>query len=150
MDGITQAPFALEYVDQTWCQPGAGNGTTGCWAFTMTGSDSTNPSASTVYAATTVAFNTWVHLTGVYDVVHQTIAIYVNGQPESAYNPVGGAQPWPGPAMGSLRIGRVLFNGGEFNWWPGEVSNICVFWGALDNTQIGNVFNSGCGSAGAP
>jgi hypothetical protein len=59
-------------------------------------------------------------------------------------------QPWPGPAMGPLRIGRVLFNGAAFNWWPGEVSDVCVFWGALDNAQVNNVFNSGCGSAGAP
>jgi hypothetical protein len=52
--------------------------------------------------------------------------------------------------MGPLRIGRVLFNDGAWNWWPGEISDVCVFWGALDATQIGNVFNHGCGSAGAP
>jgi hypothetical protein len=31
-----------------------------------------------------------------------------------------------------------------------QSSDVCVLWGALDNTQIGNVFNGGCGSAGAP
>ena len=150
MDGTVQAAFALEYVDQTWCQPGAGDGVHGCWAFTMAASDTTNPPASTVEAANTVVFGTWVHLTGVYDQVHQTIAIYVNGSPASAYGPVGSVQPWAGPAMGPLRIGRVLFNGGAFNWWPGEVADVCTFWGALDAAQVGNVFSSGCGSAGAP
>jgi hypothetical protein len=150
MDGVTQGAFALEYVDQTWCQPGAGDGVHGCWAFSMSASDTTSPPGSAVEAATTVSFGTWVHLTGVFDQVHQTIQIYVNGQPEGAYGPVTGVQPWAGPAMGSLRIGRVLFNGGAFNWWPGEVSDVCTFWGVLDNTQIANVFNSGCASAGAP
>jgi Concanavalin A-like lectin/glucanases superfamily len=150
MDGTVQGAFALEYVDQTWCGPGEGDGVHGCWAFTMTASDTTSPPASTVEAANTVVFGTWVHLTGVYDQVHQTIAIYVNGQPASALGPVGGVQPWAGPAMGPLRIGRVLFNGGAFNWWPGEVSDVCAFWGALDATQVSNVFNSGCGSAGSP
>ena len=150
MDGNTQASFALEYVDQTWCQPGAGDGTHGCWGFNMSASDTSNATSTTVEAATTVTFGTWVHLTGVYDQVHQTIAIYVNGQPESAYGPVSGVQPWAGMAMGPLRIGRVLYNGGAFNWWPGEVSDVCTFWGALDNTQIANVFHSGCANAGQP
>jgi hypothetical protein len=150
MDGVIQGAFALEYVDQTWCQPGAGDGVHGCWAFTMAASDTTNPPASTVEAANTVVFGTWVHLVGVFDQVHQTIAIYVNGQAASTYGPVTGVQPWAGPAMGPLRIGRVLFNGGAFNWWPGEVSDVCTFWGALDATQVGNVFNGGCGSAGSP
>ena len=147
MDGTVQGAFALEYVDQTWCGPGAGDGVHGCWGFNMAASDTTNDPSITVEAANTVVFGTWVHLTGVYDQVHQTIAIYVNGSPAS---PVGGVQPWAAPAMGPLRIGRVLFNGGAFNWWPGEVSDVCVFWGALDATQIGRVYSSGCSSAGAP
>jgi hypothetical protein len=150
MDGTTQASFALEYVDQTWCQPGAGDGTHGCWAFTMNAQDATNTPSSTVEAATTVQFDTWVQLTGVYDQVHQTIAIYVNGQPESAFGPVTGVQPWPATAMGPLRTGRVLFNGGAFNWWPGEIQDVCTFWGTLDNTQVASVFTNGCGSAGPP
>src|SRR5215472_9074994 len=152
MDGVDQAPFALEYVDQTWCQPGAGNGTTGCWAFTMTLQDQITPAPTvkTVEAATTVTFGTWFHLVGVYDSVHQTIDIYVNGHLESAYGSIGGVAPWPGGAMGALRIGRTLYNATEYNWWPGEVSDVCTFFGVLDATQIQNVFNSGCGSAGAP
>ena len=150
MDGVTQAAFALEYMDQTWCPAGAGDGVNGCWAFTMNASDTTNPPASAVEATTPVVFGTWVHLTGVFDQVHQTIQVYVNGQPAGVSGPVTGVQPWAAPAMGPLRIGRVLFNGGAFNWWPGEVSDVCTFWGALDATQVGNVFNAGCASAGPP
>jgi Concanavalin A-like lectin/glucanases superfamily len=150
MDGATQGAFALEYVDQTWCAAGAGDGVNGCWAFTMPGSDTMNPPASTVEAATPVTFGTWVHLTGVYDQVHQTIQVYVNGQAAGAYGTVAGVQPWAAPAMGPLRIGRVLFNGAAFNWWPGRISDVCTFWGALDATQVQNVYTSGCASAGAP
>jgi hypothetical protein len=150
LDGVTQSAFALEYVDQTWCQPGAGDGVNGCWAFTMAASDTTSAPASTVEAATPVVFGAWVHLTGVFDQVHQTIQIYVNGQAAGAYGVVTGVQPWAAPAMGPLRLGRVLFNGGAFNWWPGEVSDVCTFWGALDGTQVQNVFSTGCASAGAP
>jgi len=150
MDGTVQSAFALEYVHQAGCQAGAGDGVHGCWAFTMPASDTTSPPANTVEAANTVVFGTWVHLTGVYDQVHQAISIYVNGSPASAPGPVGSVQPWVGPAMGPLRIGRGLSNGGAAAWWPGEVSDVCTFWGALDATQVSNVFNSGCGSAGAP
>jgi hypothetical protein len=150
MDGVTQGAFALEYVQQTWCAPGAGDGVNGCWAFTMPGADATNPPASTVEATTPVVFGTWVHLTGVFDQVHQTIQIYVNGQPVGAYGAVTGVRPWAAPATGPLRIGRTLFDGGAFNWWPGRVSDVCTFWGALDATQVRNVFSAGCASAGAP
>jgi hypothetical protein len=150
MDGNSQDAFGLEYVDQTWCQPGAGNGVNGCWAFTMAGSDTSSAPANTVEAATPVAFGTWVHLTGVFDQVHQTTQIYVNGQAAGAYGPVTGVQPWAAPAMGPLRMGRVIFNGGAFNWWPGEISDVCTFWGALDATQVQNVYGSGCAGAGAP
>jgi hypothetical protein len=149
-DGITQSGFALEYVDQRWCGSGTGDGVHGCWSFTMPSSDTTSPTPYRAEATTPVSFGTWVHLTGVYDQPHQQIQIYVNGQPASLFGASSGVQPWAGPAMGPLRIGRVLFNGGAYEFWPGEVSETCAFWGALDAIQVLNVYNGGCGSAGAP
>jgi hypothetical protein len=149
MDGNVQASFALEYVTPVWCGTGAGNGT-GCWAFTMTTSDVSGSTSTAVEATTPIAFGAWVHLVGVYDVVHQSINIYVNGEPAAVLGPVYNVAPWAAMAQGPLRIGRVEWNGGAFNWWPGEVSDVCTFWGALDATQIGRVHSSGCSSAGAP
>ena len=144
MDGVHASPFTLEFVDSHWC------GTIGCWAFVMpTKDDNTSPPINVLETTTAVAFNTWVQLTGVYDQSHQQMLFYVNGSLVGATNPVT-VQPWPASAMGPLRIGRVLFNDGAWNWWPGEISDVCVFWGALDATQVQNVFNGGCGSAGAP
>lgn len=148
IDGTTQSGFALGYVPQASCQAGAGDGVHGCWAFTMAASDTTSPPVNRVEATPAVAFGTWVQLTAVYDQVHQTMAIYVNGSPASAGGPATQVMPWAGSAMGPLRMGRSLSNGAAVNWWPGEMHDVCTFWGALDDTQAGSVFHNGCGNAG--
>jgi hypothetical protein len=148
IDGTTQSGFALGYVPQASCQSGAGDGVHGCWAFTMAASDTTSPPVNRVEATPAVAFGTWVQLTAVYDQVHQTMAISVNGSPASAGGPATQVMPWAGSAMGPLRMGRSLSNGAAVNWWPGEMHDVCTFWGTLDDTQVGSVFHNGCGNAG--
>jgi hypothetical protein len=147
LDGTTNSAFALQYTDPAWCGGGTGNG---CWTFALPTTDTPNASVINVDATTpaaAVAFNQWVHLVGVYDSVHTQATIYVNGTKAGTATNV---RPWGGPAMGSLRVGRELSNGKAWNWWPGEVSDVCTFFGALDDQQVHNVATNGCQNAGAP
>ncbi|HSR22464.1 MAG TPA: hypothetical protein VLW53_02860 [Candidatus Eisenbacteria bacterium] len=149
-DGTVDHTFALQYVPQSGCAAGAGDGVSGCWSFSVPSSDSSSPPVYRVEASTPVVFGGWVHLVGVFDQPHQTIDMFVNGQEAAVSGPLGGVQPWPGTAMGPLRMGRELLNSGPAEWWPGEISDVCTFWGTLDAAQIQNVYTSGCGAAGAP
>jgi hypothetical protein len=148
LDGNVNSAFSLQYTDQAWCGTGDGDGKSGCWTFALPSADTPNAPVTNVEASTPVVFGTWVHLVGVYDAIHQQAAIYVDGQQKSAWVPTG--QVWAQQAMGSLRVGRETSNSGAFNWWAGEVSDVCIFWGTLDATQIQNVHTSGCANAGAP
>jgi hypothetical protein len=148
LDGNVNSAFSLQYTDQAWCGAGDGDGVNGCWTFALPSADTPNASVTNVEASTAVVFNKWVHLVGVYDATHQQAAIYVDGQLKSAWVPTG--QVWAAQAVGSLRVGRELSNGGPWNWWPGEVSDVCIFFGALEPNQIQNVHDKGCQNAGAP
>ena len=143
MDGVHADAFSLEYIDKNYC------GTNGCWAFTMPTQDisSWTLTSNVVETTTAVAFDTWVDLVGVYDQTHQQMLLYVNGSQVGATAP-GTVQPWAAGGMGSLRMGRTLFADGAWGWWPGEISDVCTFWGALDARQVNNIMTNGCGSAG--
>ena len=149
-DGTVDHTFALQYVPESGCAAGAGDGVSGCWSFSMPSSDISSPPVYRVEASTPVVFGGWVHLVGVYDQPHQNIDLFVNGQEAAVSGSVSGVQPWPGTAMGPLRMGREVLDSAPAEWWPGEISDVCTFWGALDAAQIRNVYTSGCGAAGAP
>jgi hypothetical protein len=121
--------FALGY--QRSCQAGGRPGP--CWTLRMPVSD--NAGAFVVIAISppgSARLGRWTQLTGVYDSTHQTLTLFVNGVQRSQS---GNAITWAAPAAGPMRIGDI-FAGGTAHAWPGRLSNVCVFFGALEPADV--------------
>ncbi len=83
-----------------------------------------------------VPLKVWTHLTGVYDSVHRTISLYVNGRPQGS--PV--ALPTTSDATtsdGTLQFGRASFTPGSYvDYWRGRVDEAAVWQRTLTSDEI--------------
>lgn len=146
--GLQTSGFALGYT-----------GSCGCWSFTMPSSDSSNP--TTVYQAQSATNsakpNTWTQLIGVFDATHGELLLYVNGgdgttagngQPAGhapANWPTAVAKPWSAPAMGVMRFGADGPASQSQDFWNGQLSGACAFYGALASTDVQALWAGGSG-----
>lgn len=120
-DGANESPFALGY-DAT-----AG----GRWVFSATDADSPTSAAGAAAVSTSVALNTWTHLTGVYDNEAGELRLYVNGA-------LAGSIPFfhPWAANGGLVVGRDKKLGGQADRWLGTVDDVRAYQGVLADVTI--------------
>ncbi|MGH3391541.1 MAG: LamG domain-containing protein [Actinomadura sp.] len=117
-------------------QPGEDPATQGRWQLEMADADSATSRISTV-THSTYSEGSWDHLALVYDAYHDTMTLYVNGQPEineqntSIKTGVLGFDA----GNGGLQIGRSKI--GDPEYWPGAIDDVWLFEGVLSPEQIG-------------
>lgn len=118
-DGNTQSSFAL-YPDTT----------TKNWTFALGTSDAAGWNVDTV-SASTVALNTWAHLTATYDATSKTFTLYVNGTKVAT-----GTHTTGFAATGPLAIGRQKTGGTASGFFGGTVGDVRTWTYALPATQV--------------
>ncbi|MBO0807311.1 MAG: LamG domain-containing protein [Actinobacteria bacterium] len=126
----------------------------GCWAFSMPASDS---ASATVYKAQSPASSaktgTWTQLTGVYDETHQQLLLYVNGGDgvtpgngvPAGSTSAGTVQPWAAPASQLLRLGDDGTASAGPDFWNGNLSGACAFYGHLSAADVQALYDNGSG-----
>lgn len=105
--------------------------TTGRWVFSTPVSDITSLGRWSITSDATATADEWTHLTGVYDPVQKTLALYVNGQAQ------GVAQrrsEWR--SRGTVQIGRALAKSGYTDPWTGDLADVAVFDRMLVASEI--------------
>jgi hypothetical protein len=117
IDGNQASSFYLEYCG--FCGAGA-------FDFTMTNSDSANPTAVRATGTTQPTAGTWYHLVGVYNASAHTISLYVGSTLEAT---ASYTSAWR--ATGPTAIGRGKFNGALSNFWPGILDDVRFNAGVL-------------------
>jgi hypothetical protein len=130
------------------------DGTCLCWSFEMPANDSTSATVYKAQSSLAAATGTWTQLTGVFD----PNAPNPNGGPKGALTlyvkgaqagQVWGVSEWGQPALGLLRLGADGTSGAGPDFWNGQLSATCVFYGALNSQQIGTLAalnQDGCAS----
>ena len=96
----------------------------------------------------------WTQVTGVYDATNQQLLLYVNGGdgvtagdgvPAASTAPLT-VLPWSAPASGVLRLGVNWTSGtGIENYFNGEMSAACAFYGPLAGPDIQTLYDGGAG-----
>ena len=117
----------------------------GCFAFMMPFSDSVSAPVDEVKSQPLSQIGgtgKWVQLTGVYDSSQaQTLTLYVNGVQAGPAATMKGVPAWASPAAGPMAVG------GDPGAWPGYVSDVCAFYGALpvgDVQTLATAGSDGC------
>ncbi|MBB6173125.1 hypothetical protein HNR23_003185 [Nocardiopsis mwathae] len=77
---------------------------------------------------------TWTHLAATYDHTNREIALYVNGERQGT-----AAQETPWHANGPLVIGAARFEGRLAGAWGGDIDEVHVYQGVLDQLDIEQV-----------
>jgi hypothetical protein len=119
----------------------------GAWVFELPEADGTITKAAVPVLPSD--FQKWVHLAGVYDKATGTLWLYVNGtrKGDGRLN-----QPWQG--TGGLQIGRARdATGNVGQYFSGLVDDVRLYGGLLDDSRIGNLYNSypvQCGTIADP
>ncbi|MCB2176323.1 MAG: hypothetical protein KQH57_10985 [Actinomycetales bacterium] len=139
-DAVTSG-FELGYREGSVCPGGA----TGCWAFTRPTTDTTSPELVTVTSTLPAQVGEWVHLTGVYDAANQSMRLYacrvadttelVNESPVASTPSVFAPTGVPN-AHGSLVVGRGKADGQAGHGWSGEVGDVHVYDGVVDQATV--------------
>jgi hypothetical protein len=126
--------FALRY--QRVCRAGGKSGA--CWKFTMPFIDQTGAKQSNAASAPGSAkLGTWTALTGVFDHTRGLLLLYINGVFAGQSSPLS---PWSGSPVGPVRIGN-LTPGGPAHDWNGRISDVCLFFGALQPADVTVAFH---------
>ncbi|BBC35730.1 hypothetical protein SGFS_070240 [Streptomyces graminofaciens] len=148
--GATKDAFAVRY------EPGADPATDpGRWRITTAATDTADARITTVDNAQFSTVASWTHLALVYDGLTKQLTLYVNGRPEEvACEDADGDGEQDVPTCADtfswaenvqsfkstrpLQLGRAKT--GATTWggyWPGAVSDVWAFQGALSEEQIG-------------
>ncbi|WP_158702030.1 LamG domain-containing protein [Kitasatospora sp. MMS16-BH015] len=130
LDGSTGAKFRIGHLVDS------DNAAFGAWIFDMPESDGGQVTKAAVSTKQT-ELNTWVHLVGVYDQAGKKLWLYVNG------TRIGDGtllNAWN--AQGPLEIGRARVSGQSAQYWPGKVSDVRLYTGALDKDRISTLYAS--------
>jgi Concanavalin A-like lectin/glucanases superfamily len=110
----------------------------GAWSFAMAAAD--DPSAAQDEAVSSIPspLGTWTSVTGVYDSVAGTLAIYIDGQAAGTARHVNA---WP--AAGPFVVGRDQANGNPADQLTGAVGSVVAYDYALDAQEILLAYKSG-------
>lgn len=125
-DDVDRSAFRMAY------DPANG----GQWVFGVSaGADG----AATTYAtAPAVGVDRWHHLVAVLDATHRQVRLYVDG---TSAGPVGLNAAWqPRQAVGSLLVGRSTTPAGPEGWLYGEVDDLGVYQGILNDADVRRLF----------
>jgi hypothetical protein len=130
-DASSVSAFTLAY--QASCPASSG----GCWDFSMNLTDSQTSTLDTAQApAAQSQAGQWVQLTGVFNPLqvvgsHRgTLTLYVNGAQAAQFV---GVPIWSTTPSGVLRMGAGF---GGATPWAGDLSDACVFYGALSSAPV--------------
>ncbi len=107
----------------------------GTYRMTVCPLDVDNPSCPEARSVSAPRLNTWTHLVGSYDSATRRVSIYVNGVFEGSST----LDAAPFKASGPLVIGRLKWNGGVGDRWPGKLSDVRVWNRLLSATEIGKM-----------
>jgi hypothetical protein len=96
----------------------------------------------------------WTQLTGVFNATQGQLSLYINGDANNpATSPVAPPfiQPWSSTQPSYFRIGADWEgNDGPMNFFDGQISDVCVFYGVLGNglalsqPDVQNLYSKGC------
>ncbi|MCW3841950.1 hypothetical protein ONA70_17770 [Micromonospora yasonensis] len=101
------------------------------WSFGLAGSDSSTDGYDEAVAFHTPVPDTWTHLTGVYDADTGQLRVYVDGELSGV-----GSHTTPWHAAAGLQIGRARSGTSLTGFWPGEVDDVRVYQGVVDDATI--------------
>ncbi|MFJ3763034.1 LamG-like jellyroll fold domain-containing protein [Streptomyces sp. NPDC090080] len=139
--GTTQSSWGV------WYEQPAGT-TQGKWYFGRPNKDATG--ASWTKAQSEVAqTDTWVRLTLVYDAqqasgdetdtaTHGALFLYVDTTQVDGDHGVPFTTPWQGG--GQIEVGRARTDGAATRYFPGHVASVRVWAGAMNASQIGDMY----------
>jgi len=132
-DATAVFQFAVKF--QRVCRAGGKSGA--CWKFTMPFNDQVGATDSNAASPPGSAkLGTWTQLTGVFFAQHQMLSLYVNGVLAGHESDV---PPWAGSPSGFVRIGNLV-PGGTKHDWTGRISDVCLFFGAVQTTDVTLLF----------
>jgi hypothetical protein len=101
------------------------------WSFGMAGGDNSATGYNEAVAFHTPLAGTWTHLTGVYDADTGQLRVYVDGELSGV-----GTHATPWHAGAGLQIGRSRSGTSLTGFWPGEVDDVRVYQGVVDDATI--------------
>jgi len=104
----------------------------GAWGFGRSASDVAVPATDEAWSKAAVPLNTWVLLTGVYDVGARTLTLYVNGVPQNTTH----MSTAPYASSGSFVLGRSWYNSYPSNPFSGSVADVRVYDRALTAAEV--------------
>ncbi|MCI4061492.1 LamG domain-containing protein [Micromonospora sp. R77] len=111
----------------------------GQWAFTIR-AGATNTTAITTAAAAATDPTEWHQLTGVLDVEHRQIRLYVDGK-LAATTPMAAAwQRWN--ATGPFVVGRSDQPAGFTDWFRGGVDDVVAYQGAFTDGGVRDLYDT--------
>jgi hypothetical protein len=128
-DGSTESGFYLGYLT---------NSSGGAWTMYFMTADTTSPSWQPEVSVGGVTANAWTHLVGVYNASTKTAQLFVNGVMAGSAT---GITTWN--ATGAFTVGRDLYNGGQADYFDGEITDVRAWNTALYGTQASEVYTDG-------
>ncbi|MFD0480529.1 LamG-like jellyroll fold domain-containing protein [Nonomuraea thailandensis] len=132
VDGNRSSKFRLGFVKDDDENPD------GAWTFELPEEDKDNaPVTNAAVSARASDFDSWVHLTAIYDRPARSLVLYVNGERQGEGKLLN---PWK--PTGGVQIGRGRANGADSEFWPGHVDDVRLYTGAHDKTRVKSLFAS--------
>ncbi|WP_084012835.1 LamG-like jellyroll fold domain-containing protein, partial [Thermobifida halotolerans] len=106
------------------------------WVLKMPPSDTAGASGwSRALSANPPELGAWTHLAATFDATTRTLTLYVDGIEEGSTTH---ATPWH--ADGPVRIGAARFEGALSDLWNGDLADIHVYQGVLNEDDIERVY----------
>nr|WP_240121032.1 LamG domain-containing protein [Streptomyces sp. MUM 2J] len=121
-DGTFYSGFYLSY-----------QGSVGTWTLRTSPRDdgSGNITDQVVVAKQPATAGVWTHLAAVYDASTNEIRLYVNGKLQGSDTVASSRK-----AQGALQIGRVLWAGAYYDYFPGQIDEVNAWQRALTDAEV--------------
>ena len=123
--------FQFELKYQRVCRAGGKSGA--CWKFSMPHQDLAGAADyNAVSPPGSAKLGTWTQLIGTFNAGHGMLQLYVDG---AAFGQVMFISPWADSPTGLVRIGNLIPGGAQHDW-TGRISDVCLFYGLVESTDI--------------
>lgn len=147
-DGPSHSPFYLGIRALDERQTDGSTKPVTRWTFTVAPVDGSTTGklewrhARSAHPVDASAMDTWVLLVGVCDVVARTTRLHLPGVGDGGTDRVG--EEWVfWPAQGGLQLGQARYLDRVVDHWPGSVSDVRVYSGALTAEDAANLYRTG-------